>query len=479
MNREHVHFVTGRLAAESLHNVLADLAPRVDFDYSVGVLGISVAALMTPRWVAQRLALPAGTTRVVIPGYCLGELGELQAAAGVPVDRGPKDLRDLPQWFSAGDAARQDYGGYSIEVLAEINHAPRLSSEELLRQARALAAEGADVIDLGCNPGDDWTGVADAVRMLRDASLRVSIDSMNVDEVERAVRAGAELVLSVNSTNVERAADWGCEVVVVPDVPESLAGLDDTVARLTADGVPLRIDPILEPIGFGFARSLGRYLDVRRRYPNTPMMMGIGNLTELTDVDSAGVNALLLGFCQEQRIDSVLTTQVINWARSSVRECDVARRLAFHAVEKRVLPKHVDDRLVMLRDARVHERGAAELDRLAREIKDPNYRIFVDAGQLHVISAGMHLQGTDPYALLARVQSESRRPLTASHAFYLGYELAKARTALTLGKDYRQDEALNWGFLTVAEDSHAGRRQLAAEEPLPEGLGPEQHSSAD
>jgi dihydropteroate synthase len=187
----------------------------------------------------------------------------------------------------------------------------------------------------------------------------------------------------------------------------------------------------------------------------------------LTDVDSAGINAMLLGFCQELRIDSVLTTQVINWARSSVRECDVARRLAFHAVEKHVLPKHVDERLVMLRDTRVHERGAGELDRLAREIKDPNYRIFVDAGQLHVISAGMHLQGIDPYALLARVQAESRRPLEASHAFYLGYELAKARTALTLGKDYRQDEALNWGFLTVAEDSHAGRRLQAASEESP------------
>ena len=54
--------------------------------------------------------------------------------------------------------------------------------------------------------------------------------------------------------------------------------------------------------------------------------------------------------------------------------------------------------------------------------------------------------------------------LDASHAFYLGYELAKARTALTLGKDYRQDEALNWGFLTVAEDSHAGRRLQAPSE---------------
>ena len=82
------------------------------------------------------------------------------------------------------------------------------------------------------------------------------------------------------------------------------------------------------------------------------MMMGIGNLTELTDVDSAGINALLMGFCQELGIESVLTTQVINWARSSVRECDVARRLAFHSVTNHVLPKHVDDRLVLLRDPR-------------------------------------------------------------------------------------------------------------------------------
>src|SRR5207302_6697102 len=132
-------------------------------------------------------------------------------------------------------------------------------------------------------------------------------------EVEAAVRAGAELVLSVNSSNVERAADWGCEVVAIPDVPATLGGLDNTVERLSAAGVPFRIDPILEPIGFGFAASLGRYLEVRHRYPDAALLMGVGNLTELTDVDSAGVNVVLLGFCQELEIRSVLTTQVINW----------------------------------------------------------------------------------------------------------------------------------------------------------------------
>ena len=89
-------------------------------------------------------------------------------------------------------------------------------------------------------------------------------------------------------------------------------------------------------------------------------MMGVGNLTELTDVDSAGVNTILIGFCEELGVRSVLTTAVINWARSSVREIDLARRLVHHAVARRTLPKHVEPRLVMLRDPEVAEFGAGE-----------------------------------------------------------------------------------------------------------------------
>ena len=39
------------------------------------------------------------------------------------------------------------------------------------------------------------------------------------------------------------------------------------------------------------------------------------------------------------------------------------------------------------------------------------------------------------------------------------YELAKAVTALTLDKEYRQDEALDWGFLTRHETSHRARNE--------------------
>jgi hypothetical protein len=47
----------------------------------------------------------------------------------------------------------------------------------------------------------------------------------------------------------------------------------------------------------------------------------------------------------------------------------------------------------------------------------------------------------------------------AAHAFYLGYEMAKAITALTLSKNYIQDQALRWGFLTVPEQSHREKKR--------------------
>jgi dihydropteroate synthase len=417
----------------------------------VAVLPITVAALMTADWVARHLAVPPGTERVVLPGFCRGDPAAVAVAGGVPAELGPKDLRDLPEHFhlAPGDSPAANYGGHDIDILAEVNHAPRLSRDELLTLARRYAADGADIIDVGCDPGATWAGVGDAVKALRDTGLRVSIDSMNVAEIAAAAKAGAELVLSVNATNRAAAADWGIEVVVVPDqmAPGDSPGanLDATLAALTKAGVPFRIDPILEPIGFGFAASLGRYLEVRRRYPEAAMLMGVGNLTELTDVDSAGVNVVLAGFCEEVGVHSVLTTEVINWCRTCVRELAAARRLVYHAVRERVLPKRLEPDLVMLRDPKVRGLGEAALRELAGRIKDPNYRLFADGGELHVINGSMHLRGTDPFALFAEVLRRDGK-MDPAHAFYLGYELAKAATALTLGKAYTQDQELRWGL---------------------------------
>lgn len=473
MAQDHIHFVTGKLAEPSLRGMLQQLAPEVGFHFSVGVLKISVAALMTTDWVASRLQIPPGATSVMLPGYCRGDVAPVESAGGVPVVVGPKDLQELPDFFGSEQPRAAGYGAFDIEILAEINHVPRMSRESVLAEAARLRHEGADVIDLGCEPGEPWSGVDELVRTLRGEGFRVSIDSMNPAEIEPAVRAGAELVLSVNRTNLDRAVDWGCEVVALPDTPGTLEGLDETIERLTVADVRFRIDPVLEPIGFGFADSLGRYLEVRRCWPEAEIMMGIGNLTELTDADSAPINVLLLGFCQEVGIRSVLTTEVINWARSSVRECDLARRLVYHAVHQRVLPKHLEPALVMLRDSKLLRHGEESLQRLARQIKDPNYRLFAEDGLLHVVSRDLHITGSDAFELFAQLLDRRDKPLDASHAFYLGYEMAKAVTALTLGKQYRQDDALDWGFLTIPEPSGDARRQTGrrseADDPDSEG----------
>jgi dihydropteroate synthase-like protein len=444
-------FVTGKLAEPALRRLLADLAPQAGFDYAVLVLPITVVALATTSWIARHWQVEGTFDRIIVPGLCQGELTELSTW---PVERGPKDLRDLPDYFGSSAKMHAPYGGHDIAILAEINHTPRLARADLLTMARQYHREGADIIDLGCDPDITWEAVGDAVRAVRDEGLAVSIDTFNPREAEIGAKAGAELVLSVNRTNRDAARDWGCPVVAIPDVPGTLEGLDDTVNHLDKAGVAFRLDPVLEPIAFGFAASLGRFLEVRRRYPQAEMLMGVGNLTELTDVDSAGVNVLLLGFCQEVGIRSVLTTAVINWCRSCVRELDLARRLVFHARQNSVLPKNLDDNLIMLRDPRLREHGEQTLRELSAKISDANFRIFAERGLLHVINKDMYLHGTDPFQLFADMQKPG--PIDPAHAFYLGYELAKAVTALTLGKNYTQDQALRWGFLNALAAGASG-----------------------
>lgn len=458
MTRERILFVTGRLAEPALRRVLEPLGPQVGFDYEVAVLGISVAALMHAHWVLRKLEIREPFDRVILPGWCQGDLQPLRDRHGVPVEMGPKDLFDLPEFFGKQRREAVDLSRYEIEILAEINHAPRMTDDAVLREAEHYRSSGADVIDLGCIPGESWGRVGDVTRLLRDQGHRVSIDSFDRREVEAAVAAGAELVLSCNGTNLDWLPKLGVEVVAIPDDPHELSTIEPRLEVLAREGTPFRIDPVLEPIAFGFAASLARYYEARRRWPQARMMMGIGNLTELTEVDSAGVNMLLAAICEELCIRSVLTTEVINWARSAVREFDLARRLVHYSITHGALPKHVDSSLVMLRDPKPRALGEEGLTQLASQLTDPNFRIFAERGELHVMNRDGYWRGTDPFELFDRVLADS--PIEdVAHAFYLGYEFAKAATALTLGKQYTQDEALRWGFLTVPERSAHERRR--------------------
>ena len=447
LDARRVLFVTGRLAEPALRRVLAEMSPP--FAYDVAVLGITVAALMTTPWIARRLQVPDGTDLVLIPGMCEGDPQVVGDTVGVPVQKGPKDLRQIPGFF--GRAATREYGAWDIEIVAEINDAPRLTRNALREAAEYFRASGADIVDIGCTPGLAFPTLADVVRDLTAAGMRVSVDTFEPDEIRAAVGAGAELVLSVNGSNVDAARDLagsGARVVVVPDLGGTLDTIEPSLEKLATWGVRCLIDPILEPIGHGFMASLERYAEVRRRYPDAEMLMGIGNLTELTAADSTGVHAILIAICQELRVRSVLTTEVIPWARGAVREIDIARRLMHYAISHQTIPKGVDDRLVTVKDPEVLTFSEGDLRALQAAITDPNYRIFADRDAITVLNNERFVRGTSIRDIFAQLGVDE-----AAHAFYLGKELAHASLAVTLGKTYRQEGALSWGYLTPPDES--------------------------
>jgi dihydropteroate synthase len=176
------------------------------------------------------------------------------------------------------------------------------------------------------------------------------------------------------------------------------------------------------------------------------MLMGIGNLTELTEADTTGVTALLLGFCQELGIRNVLTTEVIDWARGAVQEAVLAAKLMHFAQQEGTPPKHVDGRLLTIKDEEVRPYTEAELRELQASITDPNIRIFTDADWIYAFNAERFVKGTDINQIFDELGVDEH-----THAFYLGKELMKAAIARGLGKNYRQESPLDWGYLTFDE----------------------------
>ena len=452
-DRSRILFLTGKLAEKSLIRVLESMAPA-PFDWTVHQLGLSVAALMTADMIERRLPDTLGADRIMVPGRCRGDLDRLSTHFGVPVVRGPDELADLPRFLGRTSTAR-DLSRYDTLVFAEIVDAPELSLPAIEARARELAGYGADVIDLGCLPATPFPHLEEAIAHLHALGLKVSADSLEQDELLRAGKAGADYLLSLREDTLWIADEVASTPILIPREPGDLPSLERAMRELDRRQRPYFADPVLDPIHFGFTDSIARYHALRRAHPHVPIMMGIGNVTELTHADTMGMSALLFGIASELHIGAVLVVQVSEHARTVVREADIARRIMFAARAEGALPKGISDAMLALHDRHPFTSTPAEIAELAQAVRDPNFRVMIAADGIHAFNRAGHHRAVDAFALWPQLELED----DAAHAFYMGVELARAQIAWQLGKRYAQDEELRWGVAAPApaEDLSAQR----------------------
>jgi dihydropteroate synthase-like protein len=432
-------FLTGKLAASSLKACLHEIP---DLHYEIAILPISVAALMDTRFVEKHIPNTTGCDVVMIPGLCKCDPERLAQKAGVEVVRGPGSLKDIPAFFGQPGNLK-GYGEYRVKILAEIVNAYRMNLEEILARADYFRSGGADMIDLGCPVEGGFPEIEKAISALKGAGHLVSVDSFNAEDILKADRAGVDLVLSINSQNMDLARNLRSKVVVIPDFEKGLESLERNIAQLETWHVPYVIDPILKPVCFGFAESIDDFFQMRRKHPKSEILLGLGNVTELTDADTTGMNALMAGIITELGIEYVLTTEVISWARGAVQELNIARQLMYYAHKHGIPPKHLNDGLITIKDPPFESFREDELRAMQAKIRDRHIRIFADREFIYVFNQDVFIKDTDIQAIFDRLGVED-----AKHAFYLGKEMQKALLALRLGKKYVQEEDLRWGYLS-------------------------------
>jgi dihydropteroate synthase len=317
---EHLLFVTGKLAEKSLRRVLASIEER-EFTYEIRVLGVSVAALLTAAMIRRRLGAVDGFHRVILPGRCRGDLDGLAAHFGVPFERGPEELKDLPAFFGT-QARPRNLDRTDVTLFVEVVDAPQLDVDAILDRARQFRADGADVIDLGCLPDTPFAHLEDAIGNLKQEGFKVSIDSLDAEELRRGAAAGADFAFSLTAETLDIVAGHACAPILIAEDPADLDALCRTIETFQKLDRPFYADPVLDPIHHGFNASLGRYKMLRERFPDIGIMMGIGNLSELTHTDSLGLNTLLMGVVSELGVTGVLTTAVSAHCRTAIRELD-------------------------------------------------------------------------------------------------------------------------------------------------------------
>ncbi|MDR2943702.1 MAG: DUF4346 domain-containing protein [Methanosarcinales archaeon] len=395
--------VTGRLAEAAVKKAVGDMA-------DVLVLPMAVAALITPQKLISGFTASAFSHRkydaVLVSGFSKFHFEKAEKELGSPIYLGPKhaaDLKDalLSQIFSKTipscefirDQKRAhareilemsektaapifsigsvSIGGASrMKILAEIVAAESLTQDELRSQVTQFVFDGADMIDVGFSPDADEKTVSAVFSFVKSiSSVPVSVDAADFAQLRSGIAAGADLVLSADSRILNECGRMLSEkksaafpvfdrvaFVVIPDLfseEDRLKTLEQNISVARELGMNKIIaDPILSPPGNDFLLSLMDYSSFCRRNPDIPVLFGAGNVTELFDADSVGMNALLAEIANECGASVLFTPHAGDKGKGSVRELRTASEMMVLAGVRGSSPKDLGLNLLILKEKR-------------------------------------------------------------------------------------------------------------------------------
>lgn len=368
-----------------------------------------------------------------------------------------KLLKRPGNFIVGGLAAGPDF---PMRVVAEIVGADHMADNDVLERAAYYLAQGADIIDIGIRASDPER-VRELIRVLRanlDAPL--SIDTMDEGNIRAAIKAGADMVMSLDEDIIKEIQPTSIPVVIIPgrkefgSVTERIQALKKNLRATSEKGFTQLIgDPILEPVGKGLSYSIAAYHGFRRLDPTTPLLMGVGNVTELMDADSPGLNAILAGIAMEAGVSLLFTTEASTKTKGSIDELKKASQMMFLSKKRDSLPKDLGIDLLRLKEKT--SQPLHPLPDVKTLIAQKSSWTSDKAGNITILTRDDKIIALHSFGSKADIAVEGgnareigdtliRLGLVSSldHALYLGSELEKAETAIKTGKNYVQDEEL-------------------------------------
>ncbi len=509
---QRILLVTGKLAEP--------LVRKYGKDCDIFVTPVSVAAFLTPRMIARYLkrAKVRDYDLIIVPGLVRGSARIIEEELGMPAFKGPRNVMDLPVVLNAlregfklskerpadellslrglkrvrdirnktrdkkyvENALKKPWNflignlpvglDFPTRILGEVVGAPKLTVAGVIEKATYYLREGADVIDVGMTAGETNLDFIESLPEIRETlrergfDVPLSFDSLNTVEISKALDY-ADLFLSIDEGNLEELVT-DKPVVLIPtnqrrghfptDPSMRVKFLEKLRERALDLGYRKVIsDLILEHVPH-LARSVAAFKLYRERNPSDVLLAGVGNVVELYDADSVGMNALLAGIAKELSISLLLTTETSPKARGSIRE--LKRAVDMNLFD---LPKDLGLDLLILKEKRSKEwrfktaKRTIEAKERPVKLERIYFRIWIEAGRILVnayrgTEAVLTVVGDEPNAIIDTILEHFE--VSPRHAFYLGRELEKAYIALKLRKSYVQEVEPFPGFYEHEDD---------------------------